>query len=236
MKHLTILLTLFTITFSSESILAQEKVNITQQEIVELKNEFIILQKKNEEIEKAMIEYKSQLNEVRLEKNFYDIIVSSQWNIFSTILFLILTVVLAINLKTFLRDIPQTKKKVEELEKLIKESKHIAVDALWNSNRAQYDTHKYNKSYEFAALFASRCMIYFTNENDVNGELHWLNNIKESIRNVTGKLKKKRIESEVLRNLKEVKNHSEPHFGENISLADEIIKSINDKVDLEEVA
>lgn len=242
MKHLTILLLLFSIIFSSKLILAQQNAHNTQQEITELKKEFEKLQLKNEKLENQIQQLKIDNARIVGKTDSFDSNIDSYNNHFGSILSwlgIVITVILGLLALIswqfiFKRIILVENNLKDEIAKIEIDRKKV-TEALWNSNRAQYNAHYYGKAYEFSALMAARCMNHFTEINDSNGERFWLKNIDDSVGKIVGGFQHENLKSEIISHLLKVykAKSNDVANNNNQELAKAIAKKIDVKVGIE---
>lgn len=159
---------------------SQSDTIIKKNELVEIK--FDSLKSEIKILKDEIKVLKENVIENQISKKFFDSIVSSQWNIFSTILFVIIalfSILVAINIYQFLKnaykDLPELKKHKENIDKELPLIWHSIEENRFNVNRALYFLFTEANNFERATIHALRSISFFTKINDWQGELLWIN-------------------------------------------------------------
>lgn len=152
-----------------------------------------------ENIKSELNQLKSKTLELEISKNYFDIIISSQWNTFSTIISVIVGA-LAIfagikiykDIKISFKDIPELKKNQQQLMNDIQSLRNDLKEIKFNANRAFFLGHLNRNNFDWATIASLRSMEYSIQNRDVNGILSWLNEAKESFEKAN-EMQRKRI-------------------------------------------
>lgn len=146
-------------------------------------------QKQLYELEKEVDSLENELKNLKISKEYFDIVVGSQWNIFSTIIAILIAVFTIGLFKFFLRDFVKYKKQQEQHEKVIKSIEKKAYQSYFNSQRAYFTIQKERKNFKWAAISAFRCMDMSFYTQNPNGVITWLKNFEEMFDKITDKRK-----------------------------------------------
>ena len=134
----------------------------------------------------------NQIENLEISQNWFDTLVSSQWNIFSTIIFLIIAVIGFISWKYLFRDV---RKKLDELEKSItylnnqNDDNENNIELIANNledinnrininkaniHRSLYVSYLAQGDISWACMFAIREIEYFFDIDDDPGATTWM--------------------------------------------------------------
>lgn len=134
-----------------------------------------------------LLELKGKIKELEISKSYFDIIVNSQWNTFSTFLAVILgTLGIAAGIQIFkdykisFKEIPDMKKKLEQIANDLKSFRSEVNEVKFNANRAFYLGHLNRENHDWATIAAMRSMELSLTNKDVNGILSWLKSAKRA--------------------------------------------------------
>lgn len=213
MKHLTILLLLFSIIFSSELILAQQNAGNTQQEIIELKKEFDKLQLKNEKLENEIQQLKIDNANTSGKVESFDSNLNSYNNHFGSILqyfFWTVAIIVAllsiVSWQSILKRISKLEVNQESLQNKIANVKdELSKEIIFTSEsvakisestlknldvirmeafRASYFANYFSSNFSSTIVFASMCLDHHIKSNKSDNQKYWLKRVQDCAKKI----------------------------------------------------
>ncbi len=125
-------------------------------------------------LSKEVTKLQNEIVELRIGKNYFDIIIGSQMDVFVISIMLITVVFTFINLKAIFHDLPNLTTQIQRIDNAVQQHQNDINETRFNSNRAFYLGHLNRKNYDWATLIALRCVELSTINKDTNGVLSWV--------------------------------------------------------------
>lgn len=116
-----------------------------------------------------------QIRELQIGKNYFDIIIGSQIDIFVICLTMLTICLTLINFNAIFRVLPSLKNRISSLEQDLDSSIKSINSVKFNSNRAFFLGHLNRKNYDKALIASIRCMEYFIEKKEYKGVTEWPN-------------------------------------------------------------
>lgn len=131
-------------------------------------------------LQKEIVNIKNEMVDLKISKNYFDIIVGSQWNIFSTILTGIFVILTLVNFKAIFKDLPKLKSDLQIATNQLKQFGDNLDETKFNSNRAFFLGHFNRNNFDWATIIALRCVELSIKNKDLKGILSWTNQAAEA--------------------------------------------------------